>query len=165
MKGTQHDPASSAAFPLAAYLLFSATQDATQALAGCAGYIFGAVLLTPDLDTRSSCLSRWKRWFRLAWIWAPYRKLFKHRGISHAIVLGTASRVLYLGAIATLVYYLTFLISEQFKFSLPARAQLWYYRYYLGMAIAGIELSAWVHYLCDGVFPLQKQLLKIFKVK
>ena len=57
-------------------------------------YLFSTFLLSPDLDLgRSASTSNWGI-LRLAW--KPYAALFKHRGLSHSIILGPFSRILYL---------------------------------------------------------------------
>ena len=58
----------------------------------CSGMLTG-LLLTPDLD-----LSRYG-------YWKLYGKLFKHRGISHVPVVGTITRVIYLGLFPVIVLF------------------------------------------------------------
>jgi uncharacterized metal-binding protein len=58
-------------------------------------YLFSSLLLSPDLDLHKNLARR--RWGPLGFIWAPYSKLFKHRGISHSLVLGPLTRLVYLG--------------------------------------------------------------------
>lgn len=71
-----------------------------------AGFAVGGLsglLLTPDLDVDSGCYSM--QWMRKLggpalgaiwqWYWWPYSLLFAHRGLSHAPVVGTATRVVY----------------------------------------------------------------------
>ena len=66
-----------------------------------AGAIVG-ILVTPDIDHHVITYeeNRIKRWCNLCgkiWIiyWLPYSKAFKHRGISHAPIVGTMTRALY----------------------------------------------------------------------
>jgi len=57
-------------------------------------YLFSMWLLSPDLDlTTSSAL---RRWGPLRWIWLPYAWIFRHRQISHSLLLGPPTRILYL---------------------------------------------------------------------
>jgi len=56
----------------------------------CVGYCFGTFLVSPDLDIVSRPYNRWSV-FRIFW-W-PYKKLFKHRGVSHHCVWGPVSLI------------------------------------------------------------------------
>lgn len=58
------------------------------------GYLFSMLLLSPDLDLKRSSHSR--RWGVLRFIWWPYHWIFRHRGMSHNFLVGTASRLVYL---------------------------------------------------------------------
>lgn len=68
------------ALPILALLLFTL------------GYCFATFLVTPDLDTNSRPYNRWKV-FRF--LWWPYNKLFKHRGLSHHCVWGPVTLIGY----------------------------------------------------------------------
>lgn len=63
-------------------------------------FLVGTYLLSPDLDLSDSDPSR--SWGIARVIWRPYAAVFRHRGWSHTPVVGTLTRVLYLGAIALL---------------------------------------------------------------
>ncbi len=67
------------------------------------GYLFGTFFLSPDLDLPQSVPSR--RWKLLSFLWHPYRKVFKHRGLSHFPFLGTLSRLLYLLLLCLFLYF------------------------------------------------------------
>lgn len=69
-----------------------------------AGYVLSTYYLPPDLDTVSNAYHRYGR-FRF--IWKPYQKLFSHRGLSHFVLIGTLTRVIYL-MILTFGTYLMF---------------------------------------------------------
>lgn len=68
------------------------------------GYVIGSILMTPDLDTNGADLNEknavtifgvfgnlWK------WFWLPYAKIANHRGLSHAPLVGSFLRAIYLG--------------------------------------------------------------------
>ncbi len=57
-------------------------------------YLFGTFLLSPDMDLARSDPMR--NWGLLRFVWQPYARMFKHRGISHVPIVGTLTRVLYL---------------------------------------------------------------------
>lgn len=67
-------------------------------------FIYGTLFMNPDLD-----LAHKVKLFSLRGILSfPFRiysRIFRHRGISHSILLGTSTRVLYLAAFITLVIY------------------------------------------------------------
>lgn len=64
-------------------------------------FLAGTCLLSPDLDVTGSDPAR--SWGVAGAIWRPYARLFRHRGVSHLPVIGTLTRVLYLGAVAYVV--------------------------------------------------------------
>lgn len=91
--------------------------------------LIGGLYLSPDLDT----ISRpYKRWGILGLNpWYPYRKMMKHRGASHAIILGTGTRLLY-----------AFPLTIALFLYLPLESFL--------VCLLVIEVSAWVHLVADG---------------
>lgn len=93
--------------------------------------LFGGLFLSPDLDT----ISRpYRRWGILGLNpWYPYRKMMKHRGVSHAVILGTGTRLLYAFPL-TIAAYLY----------LPLASFL--------VCLLVTEISAWVHLMADGKF-------------
>jgi len=71
------------------------------------GALAGGLLLSPDLDTRSRPFYRWGI-FRF--IWRPYQWIAKHRsGLSHGVLMASWFRLLYLSAVLTLLYCVTYL--------------------------------------------------------
>ncbi len=77
------------------------------------GHLIGGLLLSPDLDTRSRPFYRWGM-FRF--IWRPYQWVAKHRsGLSHGILLASWLRLLYLSAVLTLIYCITYLVLAQWS--------------------------------------------------
>jgi uncharacterized metal-binding protein len=63
----------------------------------CLAFIYGTVLLSPDLDLVDSDPA--KSWGLLRFTWRPYACLFKHRGVAHTPVVGTLTRIVYLSLI------------------------------------------------------------------
>jgi uncharacterized metal-binding protein len=64
-------------------------------------YLFSSFFLSPDLDLRHNSARR--RWGPLGFIWTPYTIVFKHRGMSHSVILGTMTRLIYLAALSGFV--------------------------------------------------------------
>jgi uncharacterized metal-binding protein len=92
--GRTHDRITLWTLPLVAALALAVTRRSTLTLAICAGFLFGGLMLGPDLDIHSV---HYKRWGWLRWIWIPYRGSMRHRSpLSHAPITGTVLRVVYL---------------------------------------------------------------------
>ncbi len=81
------------------YLFVDVSWTAVALFAGA--YLFSSLMLSPDLDLRHNQARR--RWGLLGFVWIPYTKIFKHRGISHSFLFGTLTRLGYLGLIAVLI--------------------------------------------------------------
>ncbi len=60
------------------------------------GYVFSMLMLSPDLDLTESSAAQ--RWGCLAWMWRPYALAFRHRRLSHHLVLGPLTRMAYVAA-------------------------------------------------------------------
>lgn len=68
------------------------------------GYFVGTFLLSPDNDIYHSKPN--KRWKILRFIWIPYTKIFKHRGISHIPIYGIITKMLYLIGIVLIALFI-----------------------------------------------------------
>jgi uncharacterized metal-binding protein len=67
------------------------------------GLWLGGILLSPDLDTASR---PYFRWGVLRWLWWPYQAAIRHRSVlSHGLIVGPAIRLLYLGFVLALGFY------------------------------------------------------------
>lgn len=109
----------------------------------CATGALAGLLLSPDLDIENNSIHHIRKYAGLPasalWFiaWWPYRKLCKHRGFwSHAPVVSTAIRLLYLSALAfPLRYWL--------KFPLPT------FTTGMGWWILGLTLADFSHFVLD----------------
>lgn len=91
--GRTHDRLTLWSLPVVAVVSLMRTRNSSLTLILLAGYLFAALMLGPDLDTRSI---HYKRWGLLRWIWIPYRGSLKHRSMfSHGPIVGTVIRVIY----------------------------------------------------------------------
>ncbi len=90
--------------PLAlAAMKYVASSNLTDLTAFSAAFIYGTLFFHPDLDlARNVSLFSLKGLLTLPF--RPYSYLFKHRGISHTPILGTLTRILWLGVLFTLFY-------------------------------------------------------------
>jgi uncharacterized metal-binding protein len=118
-------------------------------------FLVGGLWLSPDLDIRSNAV---RRWGPLAALWWPYRRCLRHRSLlSHGPLLGTAGRLVYLGALVLLLA----LAAQPLGAPAPSQllehaADLWrQHRAAVLAALAGLEASAWLHLLQDGDPPLR----------
>jgi uncharacterized metal-binding protein len=111
------------------------------------------IFLSPDLDTVSK---PFKRWGVFKFLWIPYQKYIPHRSpLSHAPVLGSAIRLLYLSALL-LPLWIIFPGLQQVEWAITWQKAIAF--------LVGVELSALNHLLLDGLLlPLPasvKQRLK-----
>lgn len=91
--------------PLSAAGVFLSATDLSFGAGWMAGALLG-VLITPDIDQETTTLEE-GRVYRLSfllgllwqWLWWPYAKVFRHRGISHVLIIGTATRFAYLNCV------------------------------------------------------------------
>ncbi len=111
-------------------------------------YLFGTFLLSPDLDLKTS--DPVKNWGILRWLWRPYARFFKHRGLSHVPIVGTMTRVIYilavvgvLAAAANVCLNLGWKISLDNWKKIDLNVVLW--------AFAGLCLPDLFHILADHV--------------
>jgi uncharacterized metal-binding protein len=117
-------------------------------LIAASSHLLGGLYLSPDLDLKSL---PWKRWGILKFIWLPYQKFIPHRHwLSHAPVIGSAVRLLYLGLllspVAIAIYWEMQPLQLGKDFWLAVAA-----------ALVGVEVSALNHLLLDGLLiPLPK---------
>lgn len=106
-------------------------------------YTCASLLLSPDLDlARSSPASRWGP---LRLLWAPYAWLFRHRGLSHSLFWGPATRLLYLSGLVLLVLLpLHVWLEAPLPQAFPTQI--------LTPVLAGVYLSHLMHVGLDGVW-------------
>ena len=122
----------------------------TGASAGGLAFLLGGLWLSPDLDTRSNPT---RRWGPLRLLWWPYRRLLRHRSLlSHSPLLGSAGRLLYLGALLLGLSWLAQPLGAPAPGTLTGLAvQLWqWHQPLLIAALTGVEASAWLHLIQDG---------------
>jgi len=111
-------------------------------------YLFSSLLLSPDLDLRHNRSRR--RWGLLGFLWIPYTKIFKHRGVSHSLLFGTLTRLGYLGLIALVIawglsYFNVWAIHPDALRTFPLDLKLF------SLLIAGLWLPNIIHTLTDHI--------------
>ncbi len=117
-------------------------------LAGIGGaYLLSSLLLSPDLDLGSSSARR--RWGPLGFIWLPYSKLFKHRGLSHSLLLGPLTRIGYLFLVGWLVALGLRYLGVLGEGGIGLHLNLGLRRELLGMIALGLYLPNALHIVYD----------------
>lgn len=161
--GRTHDRITLWFLPVVAGCTFALTHHSTSTLLICAGYLFGGLMLGPDLDIHSV---HYKRWGWLRWIWLPYRGSMKHRSPwSHAPVTGTTVRVLYLLAwLGVFSFVAVAIANELWRFGWTwdeiggvISQAVWRYRQEAIAFAVGLELGAFNHYTADWLVSGWKQ--------
>jgi uncharacterized metal-binding protein len=153
--GRTHDRITLWSLPLVVGLAVAIARNSTFVLLICGGFLFGGLMLGPDLDIHSIHFKRWG-WFR--WIWIPYRGSMRHRSpLSHAPIVGTVLRVIYLGVwvgLASLVALAMLNQIGQLGWTWEQIAQLvgrslQQHRVEWLILALGLELGALSHYIAD----------------
>jgi uncharacterized metal-binding protein len=177
--GSTHDRITLWSLPVVTGLSVALTQSSTLTLIVSGGFLFGGLLLSPDLDLRSR---PFKRWGWLRWIWIPYQKSMHHRSIlSHGPLIGTTLRVLYLLSWIILLGMLGLAIAQLFR-DVPWNWEQFFqdvaprlrqdtahslsdYRAESFALFVGLELGAMSHSLSDWVNSAYKRSQKKSKRK
>jgi uncharacterized metal-binding protein len=109
-------------------------------------YVGASLLLSPDVDLADSAPAR--RWGVLRLLWLPYAYFFRHRGISHSILFGPLTRVLYLGFLAFLVWVALYLaLGVKLGWRWPPSS-------FVAAFACGVYLSNLLHVLLDHLVSL-----------
>lgn len=146
-------------------VLFSRDAQLTLILLG--GFLFSGLMFGPDLDIHSVQFNRWG-WFKFVWL--PYRKILRHRGIvSHGPIIGTVFRIIYLSIILLIVSLIAVGIAQliwgfswnwqTFARYLAQSITQKYYREAIACVI-GLELGAMSHSLSDWLGSAYKRSQK-----
>jgi uncharacterized metal-binding protein len=106
-------------------------------------YLFATFFLSPDLDIEST---PYKRWSFLRFLWWPYKVMFKHRGLSHHIIIGPLSIVLNLAIIVAVLLLLAGVDLQ----NLPLN--------FVEAAVTGMVLSIEIHILSDRLVSKMKAI-------
>lgn len=106
-------------------------------------YLFSAFFLSPDLDLSYSRAAR--RWGVARLLWRPYAWIFPHRSVSHHLIFGPITRLLYLsGLVALGLAALHLATGATPQIRIPPRASL-------AAAALGVYLPNQLHTLADRV--------------
>lgn len=144
MDGVTHARASAALAATGGIVVTAITGDLKAGASFACGCALG-VMMTPDLDQEGIGKGEWKLiqaslgvGFLWVWLWYPYARAIKHRSfLSHAPLVGTAGRLIYLLCLPTALW-LAGKISLEW---IPIWICLW--------AIAGLVVSDIGHWVLD----------------
>ncbi len=111
---------------------------------GCC-FIYGTLFMSPDVDLASQIkLFSIRGLFTLPF--RSYALFFRHRGLSHSLIFGTLTRVIWLGLHALLFAYLVYQIQ-------PDKQTFWkfiqYYKAYIIFGVSGLFLADTAHLAVD----------------
>lgn len=134
------------ALPVATAAIYFVESPPTSLLiAFASAFCYSSCFMSPDLD-----LIHQIKVFSLRGIltlpFRYYSKIFKHRGLSHSFLFGTATRVLWLGGIAVLLFYLFYQAIPSERLFLSYFNE---YRDYVLYGLAGAVLADWCHLALD----------------
>jgi uncharacterized metal-binding protein len=120
----------------------------TEAKLFLSSYLFSSLFLSPDLDLARSRASR--RWGIGRVLWWPYSHFFRHRRLSHHLMWGPLTRILYFGGILfTLAWGMTALMGRSFSWpALPWSV--------LGAILCGFYLPNQIHILVDWIWSMRR---------
>jgi len=111
-------------------------------------YLFSSLFLSPDLDLLQSRASR--RWGIGRILWFPYAKIFPHRRLSHHLLFGPLTRILYLGAIVLVISWgIELITGRSLHLFLPVRP-------ILVPVLCGLYLPNQIHIVVDRLWSFLK---------
>ncbi len=111
-------------------------------------YLFSSLFLTPDLDLKQSIAFR--RWGVARFLWLPYARFFHHRALSHHIVFGPLTRIVYLGVVLFVaIIAIANLTGWQMRFYVPHWAVIL-------SILAGLYLPNQIHTLADALWSIRR---------
>lgn len=138
--GKTHDKITFIILPIISILSYYFTTDIKSTLILMFTYFFASIMFNGDLDTNSRPYNRW--WiFKLIWI--PYQLMFTHRSFfTHGLIIGTVIRILYLGIIPFIIFWLKGDLEVITSIDLSI----------LILIFIGLELGSVVHTISDKIF-------------
>ena len=164
--GKTHDKLNLFAGSLIAGLLIGIEQSWPVTLSFCCGWLLATLIFGPDTDIMPKKRAKLLRLFLF-----PYSLLFKHRGVSHNLLLGTLTRVVYgVATLGLLVFilnkmgYIPF-TAESYLSNLQQFLQHYDYQvlgyrmvtwFFLGMFVADF-----CHVMLDKITDIKNRILRL----
>lgn len=149
-------------FPGVLFVFYSLGPHVLESVVFGCSYIFSSLLLTPDLDLPDS--QTIKRWGPMRALWLFYHRIFKHRGLSHNLILGPVTRIVYLLIILilftlTINYLLIWFELPDLQFT-PSFGLI---RKWLPIVALGLYIPNFLHIIYDKIHTLVWTWLKRYK--
>ena len=114
-------------------------------------YLFSTLFLSPDLDLSYSRVAR--RWGWARFLWWPYAHIFRHRSVSHHLLLGPLTRILYLVVLfIVLLVGIRFLTGRSLHLELPSWPVI-------VAIVAGLYLPNQIHTIVDWLVSAWRRFL------
>ncbi len=145
--------------PLALFVFYFFRPNILESAVFGSSYIFSSLLLSPDLDLASS--QTLKRWGPMRVFWFPYQKIFRHRGLSHNLILGPATRIAYLLFILILLAWVVNHLLIWFEF--PDRWFIPTFRIisrWFPILTIGLYIPNFLHIICDKIYTRFRPLFR-----
>lgn len=137
--------------PATTLLLFYLLHPSRSDLIGyCASFAYGTLYMCPDADVADKIKLLSIRGI-MTLPFRPYSRLFAHRGISHWLVIGTATRVIWLASLFIVPYMI---YQRSFSFY-PLISFYKAYKSTIIYALSGLCLSDFGHLLLD--IPIRRK--------
>jgi len=130
---------------IVANFYFKVTSNFTEIIVFMIAYVIGSEYLSPDIDTNSGPARR------LGILSYPIRKLSKHRGWGHSILIGWALKVLY---ILLIIVIISFIIDKVGLSSYIPQVKISNEVIYV--SLFGLFLSNLVHIVLDRISTFWK---------
>lgn len=119
-------------------------------LLAAGAFAYGTLFMSPDLDLAYQIRLASLRGI-LSIPFRSYARLFSHRGLSHSVFFGTATRIVWLLLFILLALFLWNLVAPllHLRPSRPFEETLRHYQPQLLCSLAGLLLADWGHLLLD----------------
>lgn len=119
-------------------------------LLAAGAFAYGTLFMSPDLDLAYQIRLASLRGI-LSIPFRSYARLFSHRGLSHSILFGTATRLIWLLLFILLALFFWNLVAPlvHLRPSRPFEETLRHYQPQLLCCLAGLLLADWGHLLLD----------------
>ena len=118
-----------------------------------ASYLYATFVMTPDVDVANKIKLLSLRGI-VSMPFILYAKIFRHRGLSHRIIIGSITRVLWL-ILCVFIIFLIFKIGHIFTSSFTK--YILEHKQFIISAIAGIIIADFFHLSLDTICKSKKQ--------
>ena len=110
---------------------------------GC--LVYGTLFMNPDMDLAHQIKLKSIRGL-LSFPFRTYSMVFKHRGLSHSLVFGTLTRLLWVAMYAIAILYI---VHKILPIALPLKKWLLHYKHYYAAGFVGFFVADLCHLIMD----------------